>query len=47
MDDGSTNVKLAKMQDGKVKTHVSQNAFSGDWARCALFSALFLCLLKN
>lgn len=31
-DDGSTNVKLAWIENGEIKTHVSQNAFREGWA---------------
>lgn len=31
-DDGSTNVKLAWVENGEIKTHVSQNAFREGWA---------------
>lgn len=38
IDDGSTNVKISWIQNGKLKTVVSPNSFRKDWKSAALLS---------
>lgn len=32
IDDGSTNIKLARLEDGDVKTLISPNSFKPEWS---------------
>ncbi|EFZ1565904.1 hypothetical protein DM222_20350, partial [Escherichia coli] len=32
IDDGSTNIKLAWLEDGDVKTLISPNSFKPEWS---------------
>ena len=40
-DDGSTNVKLAWLEDGEVRTSLSGNSFKEGWNRDYLMPAKF------
>ncbi|WP_220384980.1 plasmid segregation protein ParM domain-containing protein, partial [Klebsiella pneumoniae] len=36
VDDGSTNIKLAWMEEGAVKTLISPNSFKPEWSMTLL-----------